>query len=356
MYPMTDRNLSPFEYFQNLASSHKPRHTFTGKTSQDVARWKRTLLPKVLATLGHRPQKVPMRPKLLAQWQEDGLVKQRWVIDVQPKLSATLLVFRPNGLAKGERRPAILCCHGHGQFGKDSVMGLRTDSARTAEIDNFNYDYGLQMAHAGFVTYALDWLGFGERHNLAKPSFKDVSGQRDPCNIHYLCASLLGSTVLAMNCHDASCATDFVTAMPFVDPKRLGVMGLSYGGTMTTWMMLTDSRFIAADVICYAGPFSEIAYRTHNICGSQITPGLFELCDVSDLQGLIAPKPLLVELGVHDNCFLIDHALNQNYHHVQRIYRAAGATDKLQLDLFANEHRWGGNKSVDFFSHTFSGK
>ena len=34
---------------------------------------------------------------------------------------------------------------------------------------------------------------------------------------------------------------------------------------------------------------------------------------------------------------------------VERIYRAAGARDKLELDLFPGEHGWGGNKSVGFF-------
>lgn len=53
---------------------------------------------------------------------------------------------------------------------------------------------------------------------------------RDHCNVDYLCATMLGATVLALNLHDAKAATNVVSDMPFVDAKRLGVMGVSRGG------------------------------------------------------------------------------------------------------------------------------
>jgi len=80
----------------------------------------------------------------------------------------------------------------------------------------------------------------------------------------------------------------------------------------------------------------------------QVAPGLFKLVDLPDLQGLLAPRPLLVDIGVYDTCFKIDTSL-ACYRQVERIYRAAGAADNLELDLFPGEHSWGGNKSVAFF-------
>ena len=65
--------------------------------------------------------------------------------------------------------PAILCCHGHGPFGKDSVMGITVDNSpeRVTNIGDHNYDYGLQMAKNGYVTFAIDWRGFGEREGTS---------------------------------------------------------------------------------------------------------------------------------------------------------------------------------------------
>ena len=85
-----------------------------------------------------------------------------------------------------------------------------------------------------------------------------------------------------------------------------------------------------------------------NFCGSQITPGLFDLCDLCDLQGLIAPRPLLVEIGTYDQCFLIESA-TKCFAEVRKIYQAAGADDCLDLDLFEGGHAWGAQKSVAFF-------
>jgi dienelactone hydrolase len=349
----TQRTIDPYTFFNHRAREHKP----TGVFRKPFAPWKRRTLKGVLDTLGDRPKKVAPNAELIVEWQEDGLIKQRWIIDTQPGLSAPLLLYRPADMKRGEKRPAILCCHGHGPDGKDSVMGIASTPARTAKIAVNNYDYGLQMARKGFVTYAIDLLGFGERSSAANPHLhQQAIAGRDECNINYLCATLLGTTPLAINCHDNSAATDFVTRQSFVDEKHLGVMGLSQGGTMTTWMALTDNRFKAIDIICYAGPFYHIAYRAYNVCGSQITPGLFAIVDSPQLQGLIAPRPLLVEYGIHDTCFPIDSAYGLHYQELKKIYAAADAGDKLELDLHPNEHAWGGNKSEAFFRNHLGAK
>ncbi|HEX4123441.1 MAG TPA: alpha/beta hydrolase family protein [Tepidisphaeraceae bacterium] len=341
------RNTSVHSYFQALAARHQPRYRFSGSTRQDWERWRASLLPAVKASLGRMPQRVPINSAVEAEWRADRLIKQRVILDVEDGLSLAALVFRPE--APAGRRPAILACHGHGPFGKDAVMGLRSSTELSAHISALNYDYGLQMARAGFVTIAIDWRGFGERDDRNKPHHAGgMIGGRDLCNLHYLRATILGMTVLGMNIHDAQCALEYLCQQPDVDPQRLGVMGLSFGGTMTTWLALCDDRLKAANVICYSDRFADFGMRDTNFCGSQITPGLYGLCDVSDLHGLIAPKPLLVEIGAQDSCFLVGSALSC-FREVEKIYAAAGCGDRLELDLFEGGHRWGGNKSVAFF-------
>ena len=72
-----------------------------------------------------------------------------------------------------------------------------------------------------------------------------------------------------------------------------------------------------------------------------------------DLQGLLAPRPPLVEIGVHDTCFRVEPALSC-YREVERIYHAAGAGGRLELDFFPGGHRWGGNRSEAFFRKALS--
>jgi hypothetical protein len=135
-----------------------------------------------------------------------------------------------------------------------------------------------------------------------------------------------------------TCAIDYPCEQSFVDPRRIGVMGLSLGGTMATWAALCDERVGAANVIGYSDRFADFGIRDTKWCGSQITPGLLALCDVSDLHGLIAPRPLLVEIGAYDICFQMDSAMNC-YREVEKIYTVAGARERLELDLFEGGHR-----------------
>ena len=345
---MTNRNLSVNRYYQLRGQGLRPRYRFQGETKQQWQEWRDALRPKVVATLGTMPDRTtPLNPEVVAEWEEDGLVKQKVLIDVEPDLSAAALIFRP-AKARG-RLPAILVCHGHGEFGKNASMGLRYSPEIIRSIEALNYDYGLQMAKAGFVTIAIDWRGFGERNDTRRPHSWGGLANRDLCNLHYLRSTMLGQTVLGENVHDAQRTLDYLCGLDFVDPGRIGVMGLSFGGTMTTWIsLIEDQRIKATDIICYSDRFADFAMRDTNVCGSQITPGLFDLCDVPDLQGLIAPRPLLVEIGAQDDCFLIESAMSC-FREVEKIYTAAGAREKLELDLYEGGHRWGANKSVEFF-------
>ncbi len=341
------RSRSIQEHFVRQAQSHQPAYRFAGDSIQDWEAWQRELHPRVLKTLGTLPAKAKPSTQLVAEWYADGLIKQKLSFYVEDGLSVYALVFRP-AEASG-RLPAILCCHGHGPYGKDAVMGDRGSPEREAHINTLNYDYGLQMAKAGYVTMAIDWRGFGERNDRLPPFSHQSDDPRDLCNLHFLRASLMGQTLLGLHLHDASCAIDVLCGLPFVDPNRLGVMGLSFGGTMATWIALSDERIKAADVIGYSDRFADFAMRDNNFCGSQMTPGLFALCDVPDLQGLIAPRPLLIEIAVHDRCFGVDSAMSC-YKALESIYAAAGAATHLEIDLFEGGHAWGGNLSVAFFN------
>ncbi len=345
---MTIRNLSPQRMFMALAAEHKPVYQFSGKTKHDFAKWKKNALPKVLATLGDFPPKAPLNPELLVRWEEDGLIKERWIIDVQKHISATLLINRPSSIEKGEKLPAILCCHGHGSFGKEPVMGNKSSPELCDAINRGKYNYGEVMAQKGFVTYAIDWIGFGERNDNNKPNHLALNHGRDWCNLYYLHATMLGMTSLSINIAHGKAATDFVSSLSYVDKNKLGVMGLSGGGTMSLWMSLVDERFKATEIICYSDLWWAFGIRDINYCGMQVAPGLYKLVDLPDLQGLLAPRPLLIDIGVNDTCFKVDTAM-LCYKQVEKIYKAAGAEERLELDLHSGEHGWGANKSENFF-------
>ncbi|MFH1613842.1 MAG: alpha/beta hydrolase family protein [Planctomycetota bacterium] len=351
------RNFSMIEYFNRKAAAIKPRCRFEGKTRQDFERWHGELLGEVKRLLGPMPEAGELNAEVVWEIEEDGLIKRRVIFDSEADMSVPALLFIPKD--KKGKLPAILCNHGHGRFGKDSVMGVRSgfDKRREEEIDSFNYDYGLQMAGHGYITMAIDWRVFGERSDNRDPygdDNREAYPGRDKCNVQFIRGALMGRYLLALDIFDGMRAIDYLCGLECVDAERIGAMGLSFGGTMTTWISLMDERVKAADIICYSCNFRNFAVKYGNFCGSQIVPGLFEICDVPDLHGLIAPRPLLTEIGVYDKCFLVDDAL-ECADKVTKIYNAAGVSENYEVDLFEGDHAFGGNKAFEFFDKHLKG-
>src|SRR5688500_855915 len=113
---MRERNLSPLQMFQALAREHEPECAF-GSFDGPFEAWRSTTLPRVLQTLGENPPRVDPNAELLAEWQHDGLRKQRWVLDVGPHIAATVQINYPPDFAEdqkeAQKQAALLCWHGH---------------------------------------------------------------------------------------------------------------------------------------------------------------------------------------------------------------------------------------------------
>jgi hypothetical protein len=344
------RNLSAQDMFAAWAREHTPEYSFEATKPASFEQWKAAVWPQVLATLGDWPTDVEPNAQLLAEFTHDGLLKQRWMLDVGHHASVIFQINYPENFDRhsGEKKPAIQCWHGHGHLGKEPVMGNDSTPEYRAAIEGHNYNFGHQMAKAGFITYAIDWMNHGDRLEGRGPNWNTQAGNRDWCNLYYLQATMLGMTALSINLAHGKAATSFACSLPGVDGDKLGVMGLSGGGTMTTWSALCDKRFKAAEIICYSDLWALFGYRDINYCGMQVAPGLYKLVDLPDLQGLIAPRPLLIDIGAFDDCFNSEGAL-ECFRQLENIYTAANARENLELDLFPGNHAWGGNKSIEFF-------
>lgn len=339
------RNTSPADLFLALGRQVRPTYGF------DPARlegWRDAALPAVLATLRSLPDRVDPRPELLSEVTDGGVTSQRWLIDVEDGLSAIAVVNRPEGTAPAGGWPGILCWHGHSPFGKEAVMGNTSTAEIRAFVADSGLNYGFRMAQHGFVTFGIDWMGSGAQNDRLHPNNRPMTS-KDTCDLYYLHAALLGRTVLGMNlCHGRQ-LLDFVSDLGFVDGQRLGVMGESYGGTLACWQTLFDDRIKATEIICYSDTFTDFGLRDGNYCGSQITPGLFTLVDVSDLHGLIAPGPLLTDLAVYDECFLLPSA-KACIDRVEGIYAAYEALDHFERQTFTSGHGWQDRRSAPFFA------
>jgi cephalosporin-C deacetylase-like acetyl esterase len=112
----------------------------------------------------------------------------------------------------------------------------------------------VELTKQGFVTIAPDWRGFGERTDrdewVRRPS-------RDGCNVAYLALGYFGYQLLHLDICDAQKCLDYLQSRPEVDGERLGCMGCSFGGTMTTYVSALDERIKASVIVCYLSTITD---------------------------------------------------------------------------------------------------
>jgi len=334
---------SMVEYFKRLAEKHVPQLSFRGETKDDWEEWHQKAHARLLRLLGKFPKPVDLAPDVVYSVEEDGLVRERVILDTEEHMSVPCIVLKPLGMKSDGTNAAILCSHGHGAYGKDAVWGDRQSQDLIQNIELHNYNYGEQMARRGFLTIMPDLRVFGERSDGGDP----YPG-RDRCNVHFIRGMILGVYTLTLNIFDMTRVIDYLQTRPEVNPERIGMMGLSQGGTMTSFTTAVEPRIKAADVVGYMGTWAEFGIGYANFCGSQIVPDIFRYLDVPDVVGLASPRPLLIEMGARDECFPIDE-MAPAAERVRRIYEAAGAAENLHMDVHPGRHAFSGRKAFDFF-------
>ncbi len=112
---------------------------------------------------------------------------------------------------------------------------------------------------------------------------------------------------------DALSVIDGLVADGLADPERLGVMGLSYGGFLTQWLVGVTDRFRAAvaengvtnQISTWANSFFGVHYNRRARLGDPLTPaGVEQLWSTSPLRNVAAIRtPLLMLQAEEDrNC------------------------------------------------------
>jgi len=323
-------------------------------TSTEWESWRVQAMSRLRHALGPWPERVPLDAEEVERHDEGDYWRIKVLYDSDAFTTVPAWLLLPKGIRPGERRPAMLCAHGH-PHGKDDVAGFIDPSLpeneqrrRSEHMAVVHPDYGRQFARRGYVCLAPDWRGFGER----KAPADWVRPTRDACNILYMAYGYFGFQLLALDMWDAMRGLDYLQGLPEVDPERIGCVGVSFGGTMATFLTAVDERIKAADIVCYLSTvrYDALTMRAQGgFCGTQFVPGLLNFGDISTVAGLIAPRPILAEIGEQDDCFVLDDAL-RCYADVKKVYDAAGAGDRLSADVFPGPHSFNGRLAFDFFA------
>jgi dienelactone hydrolase len=330
------RNYSPWAYWMLRLANTEPRDPCPVDDPSAIPAWRDRCRARLLALLGPMPEPVPLDLEVLDRVDCGSYTRESIVFDSEPAMSVPAFLLVPH--ARREPGPAVLAQHGHGP-GKSEVCGLGDDESRRA-FEQHRGDYARRLAERGYVVVAPDLRYFGERADRNPP---DHYG----CDLNLVHAVAAGANPLAQNLWDLARALDVLEQHPLVDPERIGMVGLSYGGTATLFLAAWDERVRAAVVSGYFGEWRESHRVPWNLCGSQVLPGMLGEIEHVDLGALIAPRPLLVETGTDDLIFPVAGA-RREVARLAAVYDALGAAERLEHDVFQGGHRWNGDLAHPF--------
>lgn len=332
--------LSTWHLYNDL--TNRPRRMRLPELSTEAwERWRARFAERLGELLGPT-EPLPAAVTVLSEEDLGPMVRQRLWFDAGPYRAFPAWALLP----RERNGAAVLALHGHSyRFGE--TIGLDGgDPAQAEVIRHANYTYGLQLAERGYVVIAPELRGFGARRD-------DERFRRDPCDTNYLRLLEFGVNLVALQAQDLRTAVSYAVSEHGV-AGRLGVLGLSYGGRMTMYLAALDERVACAVASGCLDTFRE-RLTIDRCCGAQLVPGLLPDADTPELFGLIAPRPLLIELGTNDDTSPEIYA-TEIYSEIERIYEAAGARDRLDIDVFESGHRFSGRKAFDWLDKWLLGE
>jgi len=317
---------SALEWADKFYQQTERKLGFKAKNPHEARLWREALAGKVIELLGGFPrERCDLEVEVVAEQDRGAYIQRtlRYRSDEWSVVPADLLI--PKGLKPGEKRPGLIAQHGHG---KGRVSVLEWDET------DVHHAFGAEFAKRGFVVLAPDARGFGERGE---------EESRENLNL-----ILLGKTIIGLRVWDAMRGFDLLQSLPEVDPERLGMAGLSGGGTVTTFTAALDERVKACCVSGYIASWRG-SIMAMNHCTCNFVPGILEYAENYDVAGLIAPRALIMEAGDKDPIFPLP-AVREAEAKLKEIYQVYDAPEQYELHVFEGEHQWSGARSYDFLA------
>jgi dienelactone hydrolase len=326
------RNYSPWYQWMTRLAATTHEDPLPEGDLDSVPAWKSGRRERLRGLLGQMPEPVPLDFETLESVECDGYRRDKVVFDTEAMMSVPAYLLVPDG--RVDEGAAVLACHGHGP-GKSQAVGLEHTNAP-------NSDYALQLVRQGYVVLAPDLRCFGERQDWNPDDHY-------ACDTNIVHAVMAGWNPLVQNVWDLQRCLDVLAGHPLVDAGRIGMVGLSYGATVTLFTAALDDRVAASVVSGYFSSWAVAHKMPWNMCGSQVLFDMLGKLEHEDLGALVAPRPLLIESGTRDDLFPVPTA-TESVRRTRLVYDYEGVGDRLVHDIFKGEHQWHGVASVEFLN------
>ncbi|HYK91483.1 MAG TPA: acetylxylan esterase [Acidobacteriota bacterium] len=265
--------------------------------------------------IGSFSGKHPLNAQVLGILSKDGYTVEKVIFESLPRFYVTGCLFIPP--RRGARMPAILNVIGH------TDISFRAPSYQQLLLN---------LVRKGFIVFAVDPVGQGERLQYYDRELKRslVGGATAEHSYFGKQCFLTGSSAARYFTWDGIRAIDYLVSRPEVDPKRIGVTGISGGGTQTSYIAALDDRVAAAAPACYIAGFRRLLESIGPQDAEQnLNAGLMQGLDHADFLEVRAPRPTLVVSTTRD--FFSIQGARETVAEARGAFRALGAEGNLSM-------------------------
>src|SRR5690625_2833858 len=271
---------------------------------------------KTLADImGPFPEKTPLNAEVLRTVEKEDYIVEHIVYESQPNFYVTSSLFIPKEVKSP--KPAILFTSGHSN---------RAYRRAIYQVPIIN------LVKKGFIVFAIDPVGQGERLQY----YDSGSGQSivgSATREHSYAgaqAFITGNPLARYMTWDGIRAVDYLLNRPEVDPERIGIHGLSGGGTQAAYIAAFDERIVASAPTGYITNFRRLLQSIGPQDAEQnFYGGIAAGIDHADLLEIRAPKPSLI-LATTEDFFSIQGA-RETAREVENIYKVYGKSDNFGM-------------------------
>jgi dienelactone hydrolase len=291
--------------------------------SLDEWKLRRIVLRKqVLTAAGLRPMlpKTPLHPRRFGRIDKGSFYIEKTLIETMPGYSLAGNLYLPK---TSKPAPAVLIPHGHWKHG------------RVHDADDYSVPaLAANLAHQGYVAFTYDMVGY----NDTRQTSHNFGGSEEE--------QLWGFSPLGLQLWNSIRSVDFVSALPEVDPRRIGVTGASGGATQTLLLTAVEDRIQVSIPVCM------VSATFQGDCACEQAPGLRMNTSNLELAGLAAPRPMLLLSSTKD---WTKRTPAEEFPAIQSIYRIYGQESKvqsIQIDYRHNYNRTSREAAYRFLHRT----
>ncbi len=320
-----DRRLEPLKDLNGYFPFHPP------KTREAWNQRAEELRRRILVATGlwPIPKETALNAVIHGRVDREKFTVEKVYFESYPGHYVTGLLFRPKG--KSGRLPAVLCPHGHGgrlqDYGEKNIRRLIVQGAERFEGSGRYPKLArcAQLARMGCVAFIFDMVGYADSSQIPRAVAHGFRKQRpemdtkESWGLFSTQAELRLQSVMGLQTYNSIRALDFLSQLPYVDPKRMGVTGGSGGGTQTILLGAIDPRPVVVFPQGMVSTSMQGGCTCENCCLLRIGTGNVELA------ALFAPRPQAMT-AAND---WTKEMPSKGYPELQQLYGLLGAKENV---------------------------